>query len=188
MKKLINGRLYDEDNGDSATGISEQLYSTETGDIFISAYGSAMSKYAINGMCGRHIIPVTKDMAREWAKEHLNTEDYEYSLDLINKVVRREPTEKEKIQAKKQALIERAELIIESSACADYIVLELKIRDWSKPGISRTYISIIERSTNYKVSRHYSEKKYGYIDNLSGEYIPDKNDLRKNLNFGGNPF
>ena len=87
----------------------------------------------------------------------------------------------------KNELMERAELIIANSPTYDYIELELKLKDWSKPGISRTYFSIAEKSTDYKVSRHYAEKKYGYLDNLTGEYVPE-NDLRKNYNFGGNSF
>lgn len=88
----------------------------------------------------------------------------------------------------KNELIKRAELIIANSPTYDYVELELKLRDWENGDKSRTYFSITEKSTDYKISKKYTEKKYGYIDNLSGEYVPDKNDLRKNYNFGGNSF
>lgn len=52
--------------------------------------------------------------------------------------------------------------------------------------VSRTYFSIIETRDN---SKHYKEKKFGYIDNLSGEYVPNKyGDLTKNYTFGGMKF
>lgn len=88
----------------------------------------------------------------------------------------------------KNELIKRAELIIANSTCEDYMELELKTRDWTNYGKDRTYFSIVKKSTDYKKSKYYAEKKYGYINNQTGEYVPDKHDLRKNYNFGGNAF
>lgn len=88
----------------------------------------------------------------------------------------------------KNELIERAKLIIENSPTYDYVELELKTRDWANYGKDRTYFSIVEKSIDYKKSKRYSEKKFGYLDNQTGEYVPDKNDLTKNYDFGGNPF
>lgn len=88
----------------------------------------------------------------------------------------------------KKELIERAELIIQNSTCKDYMEFELKINDWENYGKSRTYFSIVKKSRDYRVSKYYTERRYGYLDNISGEYVPDKNDLRRNYDFGGNSF
>lgn len=39
-----------------------------------------------------------------------------------------------------------------------------------------------------KNSKHRAERKYGYIDNISGEYVPDKNNLEENFTFSGSRF
>lgn len=89
----------------------------------------------------------------------------------------------------KQELINRANVIIENSTTYDYCELRVKTNDWQNHGKDRTYISIVEKSTDSKTSKHYNEKKYGYLDNITGEYVPERyNNLQKNYNFSGNQF
>lgn len=101
---------------------------------------------------------------------------------------------------KKEEAIKRLEEIIEASKKDGYeyqiktnnledintvIPTELLING-SRIFVSRTYFAIIETRDN---SKHYKEKKFGYIDNLSGEYVPAKyGDLTKNYTFGGMKF
>lgn len=89
----------------------------------------------------------------------------------------------------RQQIINRLnEIVANSTICAGY-EMEIKANDWQKYGKDRTYFSIVERSNNAKVSKHYKEKKYGYIDNITGEYFPVKyGDARENYTFGGMTF
>lgn len=89
----------------------------------------------------------------------------------------------------RQQIINRLhEIVANSTICAGY-EMEIKANDWQKYGKDRTYFSIVERSNNAKVSKHYKEKKYGYIDNITGEYFPVKyGDARENYTFGGMAF
>lgn len=60
----------------------------------------------------------------------------------------------------------------------------VKINDWANYGKNRTYFSIVETRD---CSKHCKEKKYGFIDNLTGEYFPEKYaDLTSGFDFGGN--
>ena len=78
----------------------------------------------------------------------------------------------------KDYAVKRLQTIVNHSGDAyDY---EIKVRNWENYGKSRTYLSIVETS---KTSKHYVERKYGYIDNQTGEYIPEKNDLNDNFTF-----
>lgn len=79
---------------------------------------------------------------------------------------------------------ERLRAIIENSGKGNY-ELEAKMNLWENYGKSRTYIKIVETS---KLSKHYVERQYGYIDNKTGEYFAGKNDLTKNYNFNGAAF
>ena len=79
-----------------------------------------------------------------------------------------------KAEAKK-----RLEIIIENSVAYDNA--EIVMNDWQNYGKDRTYIEV-----------RYGRRKvqpYGYIDNETGEYVPEKyGDLRKNYTLGGSEF
>lgn len=86
----------------------------------------------------------------------------------------------------KQEAIARLEIIVANSAQPDGWHLTIKANDWAKNGKNRTYFSITETRDN---SKHSKEKKYGYIDNVSGEYFPERlGDLRDNYDFSGAKF
>lgn len=87
--------------------------------------------------------------------------------------------------------IKRLEVIVKHSKGGNYNY-RIKANDWEKRDPetnevvkARTYLSIAETREN---SKHYAEKRYGYIDNLTGEYVVEKNDMMENYNFGGNGF
>lgn len=61
-------------------------------------------------------------------------------------------------------------IIAEASDVYNY---EIKVNLWEKYGKSRTYIKVIETREN---SRHYTEYNFGYIDNVSNEYVSGKMD------------
>ena len=87
----------------------------------------------------------------------------------------------------KEEAIKRLEVIANASqnAVYDYTV---KANDWEKYGKSRTYFSIVETRKD-GASKHYSEKKYGFLDNITGEYKPEKyGDMTKDYTFGGMKF
>lgn len=73
----------------------------------------------------------------------------------------------------------RLEIIIENSVAYDNA--RIVMNDWQNYGKDRTYIEV-----------RYGRKKvqpYGYIDNETGEYVPEKyGDLRKNYTLSGNAF
>lgn len=50
---------------------------------------------------------------------------------------------------------------------------EIKESLWEKYGKSRTYIKVVETREN---SKHYTEYNFGYIDNVSEEYVSGKMD------------
>lgn len=93
MKKIINGKLYDTETAtylgyDMYAGPRdfrywhEELYRKRTGEFFLYGKGGPASKYAVASVTGsgwdggRKIIPLTYEKAREWAEEHLSTDDY----------------------------------------------------------------------------------------------------------------
>lgn len=80
--------------------------------------------------------------------------------------------------------IKRLETIVKHSEGGNYHY-EVVASDWEGYGKKRTYLSIVETREN---SKHRAERKYGYIDNISGEYVPDTNDLEKNFTFSGSRF
>lgn len=91
----------------------------------------------------------------------------------------------------KQEARKRLEAIVEHSSGGNY-QYAIKLNDWEKVdpdtgeiAISRTYLEIAETRL---YSKHYKIKKYGYIDNLSGEYIPEKNNIFDNYTFNGSRF
>lgn len=96
MKKVINNKVYDTD---TATYLAwwenqfhpgdfdwkrEELYRKKTGEYFLHGEGGAMSEYArpadsssgnwVQG--GQKIVLLTYEQANEWAKNHLDTEEY----------------------------------------------------------------------------------------------------------------
>lgn len=70
----------------------------------------------------------------------------------------------------KQNFIDRLNKIAEVSAAEGW-TYTVKLNDWENYGKSRTFFSIVETRNNNK---HYTEKKYGYYDNKSETYVPDK--------------
>lgn len=93
MKKIINGKVYDTDTAKrlafatancSCSDFSyweEELYRKKTGEYFLYGEGGAMTKYAKvvdtnNWGSGEEILPITYQMAREWAEEYLDSDDY----------------------------------------------------------------------------------------------------------------
>ena len=88
----------------------------------------------------------------------------------------------------KQHLINRINAIIANSAQSDSTEMFAKVSDWQNYGKSRTYFSIIERGTT-RASKYFREKKYGYLDNVTGEYVPEKyGNLMDNFTFSGARF
>lgn len=84
----------------------------------------------------------------------------------------------------KHELMERANTIIKHSASEGYEYC-IKANEWQKGDKHRTYFCIVEMRNG----KSYREKQYGYLDNVSGEYIPAKyGDLTKNYDFGGSGF
>lgn len=89
----------------------------------------------------------------------------------------------------REIMIERLETIVSNSTAKNYCDFEVVANDWQKGGKNRTYLAIVEKSNNYKVSKHYAKKSYGYVDNVTGEYFADKyGDARENYTFGGAKF
>lgn len=86
----------------------------------------------------------------------------------------------------KEQCIERLETIVANSCTYDYCVFEIRVSDWQKHGKDRTYLSIIEKAV--RTSKHYKVREYGYVDNVTGTYVPGKEDLRKNYTFSGASF
>ena len=89
----------------------------------------------------------------------------------------------------KQECMNRLEIIKEQSGVCAGCELVIVAKDWANGGKNRTYFAIIERSTDSKASKHYKKKEYGYLDNVTGEYVPAKyGDLTRDHTFGGNTF
>lgn len=92
MKKIINNKVYDTntaqklgewDNGHCTNEFAycaETLYRKRTGEYFLFGEGHAMSKYAShsgnNSGWGEKIIPLSYEEAQQWAKGHLEADDY----------------------------------------------------------------------------------------------------------------
>lgn len=92
MKKVIDGSLYNTETAKrlldcdnrrygSLDFCAEALYRTKSGKYFLHGEGGAMSKYARS--CGSNqwssgemIIPMTEAAAREWAEDHLSSDDF----------------------------------------------------------------------------------------------------------------
>lgn len=93
MKKIINGKVYDTDTAQTVciwdngvygdiNSVSETLYRKRTGEFFLHGEGGARTQYAMSTgdncwSSGSKIIPLSWDAAREWAEEHMTSEEYE---------------------------------------------------------------------------------------------------------------
>jgi hypothetical protein len=93
MKKIINGKKYDTEtankiaeywNGYSKNDFrytKEILYHKKNGEFFLYAEGGGMSNYAVtdNGSSsfGIKIITLTINEAKEWAEQHMESDEYE---------------------------------------------------------------------------------------------------------------
>lgn len=94
MKKIINQKRYDtktaQERGywenqyarNDFYWCAETLYQKKTGEFFLYGEGNAASKYAES--CGNNswtggekLIPLDYETARQWAEEHLTTDEYE---------------------------------------------------------------------------------------------------------------
>lgn len=91
---------------------------------------------------------------------------------------------------KKEEIIERLKIIVEHSAKAEHYEFEIVAKNWEGYGKKRTYFSIVEKSNNLKATKHYVSKSYGYLDNITGEYVVGKkeSDARENYDFMGARF
>jgi len=93
MKKLIKGSLYNTDtahflgciepaghNTNDFDFFRESLYRTKSGKYFLHGEGHGNSKYGvwngITGGWGEQIIPLSSNMARQWAKDNLTDDEY----------------------------------------------------------------------------------------------------------------
>ena len=93
MKKIIDNKLYNTDTAKKLGSwentwdyrdfnhIAETLYQKRTGEYFLHGDGGPMTKYAVSvsnnsWRGGEQIIPLSSAKAREWAEEHLDTDDY----------------------------------------------------------------------------------------------------------------
>ena len=85
----------------------------------------------------------------------------------------------------KQEIIDRLNKVCEASQNARFTI-RAEVRDWENYGKSRTYLKLVETSSETK---HYKVVDYGYFDNVSGKYVAgDKRDLSGDYayDFGGN--
>ena len=94
MRKIISNKVYDterakelgrwqnsEDPRDFGW-VSETLYRKKNGEYFIHGEGGPATSYAArsfgdNWTSGERIIPMTYDVAAEWAQKNLQAEEYE---------------------------------------------------------------------------------------------------------------
>lgn len=99
MKKIINGKRYDtdkarmigEDSYSNPRDFSywcETLYQKRTGEFFLYGEGGPASKYAESrGQNtwggGSKIIPLSYNVAKKWAEDHLDADTYENLFDVI---------------------------------------------------------------------------------------------------------
>lgn len=89
---------------------------------------------------------------------------------------------------KKELIIRNLEEIVKNSVPANGCEFEIVANDWAKGNNDRTYLSIVEKTTDYSVTKHYVKRDYGYYDNNKNEYVPGKNDATKKYTFSGASF
>lgn len=93
---------------------------------------------------------------------------------------------KKTFKSMKEQCIDRLNTIIAHSAQYDYCDMYVVAKDWANYGQSRTYIKIVERAV--RGSKHYVERDYGYIDNITGAYVAGKHNCFDNYTFSGAKF
>lgn len=93
MKKIINGKLYDTETAKKVgfwhnagswrdfNHVEETLYRKRTGEFFLFGEGGPASRYAKkvdqnSWSGGEEIKPLSAAMAREWAEQNLDADDY----------------------------------------------------------------------------------------------------------------
>ena len=92
MKKVINRKLYDTKTATEVGWwcngleqrdfecVKETLYRKRTGEYFLHGIGGGLTQYTefYNGAStsGAKIIPLTYDMARDWAEKKLSGDEY----------------------------------------------------------------------------------------------------------------
>ncbi len=85
-------------------------------------------------------------------------------------------------------VIARLNTIVANSCTYDYCTLEVVVKDWTNYGKNRTYVKIVE-AAKPGTSRHYKERSYGYINNITNEYVADRrNNAFDNYTFSGAKF
>lgn len=94
MKKIINGKVYDTETAKKLGywenmadvrdfhQFCETLYRKKTGEFFLHGEGGPMTQYAqtvgTNSWSGgERIMPMSFEEARQWAEEHLDSDEYE---------------------------------------------------------------------------------------------------------------
>ena len=93
---------------------------------------------------------------------------------------------KEKMSEIKEATLEEkviARLQERINLASDVYNYEIRTNLWEKYGKSRTYFKVIETRDH---SKHYGERDYGYIDNITNKYVSGKNDAFGKYDFSGN--
>ena len=78
---------------------------------------------------------------------------------------------KEAKSMKEQLIKKLNEIVDEKNSHDNGYHYEAVVNDWENYGKSRTYFSIVETRDN---SKHYSKTRYGFFDNQSEKYVPEK--------------
>ena len=94
---------------------------------------------------------------------------------------------KDAAKSVKDQVIARLNAIVAASVTHSYCELTIVARDWTNYGKDRTYVKIVERSTS-RISKHYVEREYGYIDNIANTYVVGKHNVFDNYTFSGARF
>lgn len=90
---------------------------------------------------------------------------------------------KEAKSLKAQLISKLEALAVEAGSHDNGYCYKVSIRNWENCGKSRTYFAIFETRNN---SRHNKKISYGYYDNQSEKYVPEKyGDLTKNYAVSG---
>lgn len=100
MKKIINNKVYDTSTAEGLgswtnnqctsdiTYVKETLYRKKTGEYFLHGIGGAetcyCSRHSDNWDGGEAIKPLKYESAQKWAKEHLDSDNYEKIFGTIN--------------------------------------------------------------------------------------------------------
>lgn len=98
MHKVVNGKHYNSDaakkigfwncdNGEPTVAFSEVLCRKRTGEYFLYCKGGPASRYGVYSKgtgwrSGEKILPINKEQAVAWAKEHLSKELYQKEFEV----------------------------------------------------------------------------------------------------------